>query len=211
MNFGDLYVGTHLQDKDSIPCQDRLVIDISHELWLEQPKGIEQKIYSFGLSFGRMFEKPFSRSFSLAIGPSLRSSHHYSNAQFGKSWLSGTEKDTVIAFDKQAEYRINKLVLNYVDLNAEMRLKFGKHHNFKVYLGFRGGYLFNSHTKYVSDQSKYKVYRIDGATKLSYGPSIRIGIGGFCLFGHYLLQPVYDNQNKQTIKSVSLGISLLWL
>lgn len=210
ITIADMYLGYALQDKDSISRQDRFIIDITHEYLLEKPKNVEQKFYSFGLSFSKMFERPISKSFSIAIGPGIRSQHIYHNAEF-KQFVDINQNiyDTVAIFHPSVSYSINKTVLNYVDLAAEIRLKLGKENRFKIYFGFKGGYLFNQHQKYSDGNVKYKRYNTNGFNKFSYGPTIRIGVGSVCLFANYLLAPVYENNRSQKFQHASIGFSFL--
>lgn len=210
--FGEMYLGQTLQKKDSIARQDRLVFEISHELILEKPKGYQSKFYSFGLGMSRMFEFPFSRGFSFAIGPGFRSLHHYHNSQYSKFVNSrGELYDSIQSIHSSINYSINKTVLNFVDVTAELRIKSGKEHKFKVYLGFKAGCLFNQHEKYVSGKIKFKSYNTNGFNKISFGPVIRIGYNNVCLFANYLLSPIYENNRSQKIQSVSAGLTFFWL
>lgn len=211
ITFADMYVGFTLQKKDSISRQDRWAFDISKEQWLENENlpAIKQKWYSWGLSISRMFDFPIVRGVSIALGPGFRTLHHYHNGEFRSGIVP--PKDTL--FPIGHDYKLNKTALNYADLNAELRFRIGKQENYaKLYLGFRGGYLFNRHTKHIDGSgNKYKIYGISGFNELSYGPTLRIGYNAICLFAHYLINPVYENNTRQVIKSCSLGLTFYFL
>lgn len=209
--LSELYVGYFLQEKDSIPRQDRWVFDISHERWLESPGSIQQQWYSWGFGFTKMFDFPTSRSFSIALGPGLRSQHFYHNGDF-KQYISPlfavTDSITPMTYKS---YIVNKHVLNYADLAIELRLRLGKQHRFKFFAGFRGGYLFNVHSKYIDGDYKFKRYRISGFEKFTYGPTLRIGYGNVCLFLNYRLNKEYENNSGQTLHSFSGGLTFFFL
>ncbi len=212
MSLGNLYVGNTLQDKDSIPRQDRWVFDISHEQWLTQPAGIKSKPVSWGFAFTRMFEYPFSRNFSLGFGVGIRSLQHYHNGSFGEYVQTDNSiKDSLVPIHSSVKYSINKTAMNFVDASVDIRIKAGKKNTFKFYVGFKGGYLFSEHLKYKDAYVKYKRYNIGGFNKFTYGPTIRIGINNVCLYANYLLAPIYENNSKQKIESVSVGITLFFL
>lgn len=212
MTLGNLYVGNTLQDKDSISRQDRYVFDISSEQWLTKPNEIELKPYSWGFSFTRMFEYPFSNKFSLAFGLGLRSLHHYHNGEFAK-YVQPTDgiTDSLVPIHNSISYSINKTALNFVDAAVDIRIKAGKKNKFKFYMGFKGGYLYNEHIKYKDSSIKYKKYSNNGFNKFSFGPTIRIGINNVCIYGNYLLSPIYENNSGQKIESISVGITLFFL
>jgi hypothetical protein len=212
MTLGNLYVGNTLQEKDSIPRQDRWVFDISNEQWLTKPNAIENKPYSWGFAVTRMFEFPFSRNLSVGFGLGLRSLHHYHNGVFNQYVNSDNSiKDSLIPIKSSVNYSKNKTALNYVDGNFDFRIKLGRKNIFKLYLGFRGGYLFNEHLKYKDSSQKYKRHNNNGFNKITYGPTVRIGLNNICLYANYLLTPVYENNTNQKIESFSVGLTFFFL
>jgi Outer membrane protein beta-barrel domain len=212
MTLSNLYVGNTLQNKDSIARQDRWVFDISNELWLTKPAGIQNKPYSWGFAFTRMFEFPLSRNFSVGFGLGVRSLHHYHNGSFGQYVQADNSiKDSLVPIHSSVKYKINKTAMNFVDASVDIRIRGGKKNLFKFYVGFRGGYLFNEHLKYKDASVKYKHHNTDGFNKFSYGPTLRVGINNICLYANYLLAPLYENNTKQKIESVSVGITLFFL
>lgn len=208
-----MYEGFLSQDKDSFASQDRWNIDLAHEQWLEHPKGIEQKPVSFAFGLTRMFDFSLSRNNSFAFGLGMHWLNHYSNANFtstpGINDLPS--KDTLMAFSPTMSYHLNKYVLQFLDLNTEIRLRFGHERRVKFYAGFRGSWLISHHLKYRDDLVKYKNHHVPGFEKFNYGPTLRIGLDKISLYACYLLVPVYNNASKQQIKSFSAGITIFFL
>jgi hypothetical protein len=208
--IGDLYTGFFLTNKDSVHRQQRLVFDLSKEQWTEHPAYLMLKPYSWSFAVTRMFEYPASRSFSIALGAGIRSLHHYHNGQFDHFEKNGRGRDSITLYPDGTTYKINKIALNYADVNLEFRLKLGKEHYGRLYIGMKGGYLVNCHTKYKDDHQKIKAYNIPWFTRVTFGPTVRVGYNNVCIFGHYLITPVYENNTRQEISSASVGISLMF-
>lgn len=210
--LSDMYVGFFAQDKDSFAAQDRWNFDFTYEHWLEKPNGLEQKPYSFGIGLNRMFDFSLTRNNSFAFGLGMHWLNHYSNARFISIAYNGERiRDSLLFYPSNAKYKVNKFVLHFIDLNAELRLRFGHERNVKLYLGFRGSYLIGNHTKYKDSSSKYKVYDIPGFSSINYGPTIRLGIGAISLHACYWLKPIFTNAHQQNITSFSAGLSFFFL
>lgn len=208
MRLGDIYNGFFFTDKDSVPRQHRTAFDFTYEHWLTSPNGITQKP-SWGFAWSRMFEYSASPGFSFAWGIGLRSLHHYHDGfynQYTKNDL--TVVDTFMRLPVGTNYTKNKIALNYVDGLMEFRLKPGRDHIWRLYAGFRGGYLFNNHTKFKGDKGKVKDHNIPGYEKFTYGPTLRIGFSNLCVYVHYLIKPIYKNNSGQNISSLSAGLTL---
>lgn len=207
-----LYTGWFLHAKDTNTAQDRFVVDFTSDQWLEVPEGIKFQAYSRGFAFQRMFDMPFGRNFGVAFGFGITSNHYYHNGTFAR--LNDTNNrayDTLMPLPAGTNYKINKLALNYIDGSFEFRIRSSGKNPFKFYPGFKIGYMFNGHSKFVDDVHKYKLFRISGMKDLRYGPYLRVGIRNITLYGMYSLTPFYKNERGQEIQNFSVGISLLFL
>ena len=89
--------------------------------------------------------------------------------------IKGHSFDVVLAkdsFDRRALQYKNKIIAtlkligileDYVDVPLEIRFKTkadAQNQSFKFAVGFKGGYLVNSHTKYKDSGGKIKIYDI---------------------------------------------------
>lgn len=208
MRLGDIYNGFFFTEKDSIPRQHRTAFDLTYEKWTTTPAGITQKP-SWGFAWSRMFEYRTGNSFAFAWGIGIRSLHHYHDGFYNQYTKNDkTVIDTFMRLPYGTNYTKNKTALNYVDGIAEIRIKPGYQHIWRFYAGFRGGYLFNNHTKFKGDNGKVKNYNIPGYQHFSFGPTLRIGFSNLCVYVHYLLTPIYKNNSGQSISSLSAGVTL---
>jgi hypothetical protein len=115
-------------------------------------------------------------------------------------------------------YRLNKHSLSFVEIPFELRIRSmktsteeRKRSNFKVYLGFKAGYLFNIHSKYIDDGLKYKLYTFNNKLLYHYGPTLRIGFKKITLNAFYSLTPLFIEGRGVPISPFSVGISWMRL
>lgn len=211
ITLNDMYLGFFNQEKDSFASQDRWNFDVTSEQWLDKPKGIEQKPYSFGIGLNRMFDFSLTRNHSIAFGIGMHWLNHYNNGDFAPKPVPFDVKTVLSPIPSTIKYSVNKYVLHFIDFNAELRLRFGRERRAKFYMGFRGSYLLGSHLKFKGDGVKYKIYKLPGFTSLNYGPTVRLGLGRMSLYAMYYLLPVYENNSGQKISAVSVGLSFFYL
>lgn len=117
----------------------------------------------------------------------------------------------------------SQLITDYFDVPVEFRFSTQPEDpskGFKVSVGGRVGYLFDSFTKikYSEDgeTKKLKDHETFNLNKFRYGLSAKIGIGNFAIFGYYNLSTLFkDGQdpgsgNNATthMKNFTIGISL---
>jgi hypothetical protein len=116
------------------------------------------------------------------------------------------------------QYKKNKINLNYVEVPFELRIRSMKESvedrkitNFRLYLGFKAGYLVNSHTKYVDDESKVKVFNIKNLLTYRYGPTVRIGFKKIAFHGFYSLTSIFEEGKGPELYPFSIGLTWMRL
>ncbi|MBL0739605.1 outer membrane beta-barrel protein [Chryseolinea lacunae] len=116
----------------------------------------------------------------------------------------------------------SKLITNYFEIPAEIRFTLNPDdpaRSFKIGVGGRIGYLFDSFTKIKYSENgetkKIKDKQDFNLTKIRYGLTGRIGFGNFSLFGYYNLTPLFekgkglkDSGTFNDFNTMTIGISL---
>lgn len=119
----------------------------------------------------------------------------------------------------------SQLITNYIDVPVEIRFMTKPEdptRSFKVSVGGRIGYLYDSFTKLkYSDNGgtkKVKDKQDYNLNKIRYGLSGKIGIGNFSFFTYYNLSPLFekgkglrdsnDSSNPNDFSTYTIGISL---
>ena len=195
--------------------KDRIVLDFTFDNWLHQlpaSSGFSTDWFSRGFNLYMMYDVQLGSSpMSLAIGAGLGTSSMFLNSAIVKADSGKVSTFAPITQD----YKKNKLSLNYVEVPIELRYRSKSSPNgnsFKVALGFKGGYLFNSHTKYkIEENGKSKTFkesRIDNLYKFRFGPTFRIGYGPVNFIAWYGASKVFDNGKGPDLRPFSVGISI---
>jgi len=116
----------------------------------------------------------------------------------------------------------SQLITNYFDVPLELRFSTrpdDPSKSFKISIGGRVGYLFDSHTKIKysdnGETKKYKSHEKFNLNDFRYGLYAKIGAGNFAIFGYYNLSTLFqtgrdpDVGNVTTsMKNFTIGISL---
>lgn len=195
---------------------DHIVLDVNYDRFQTTPQGITQGYLNVGVDAYLFHDHPMNKKGTLAwaigLGFSGLNIHH--NGQ----WLYEMEDDQLVTklvpYPDGLSYKKNKLSLNYVEVPFELRIRTMNTSledrnatNFRFYLGFKGGYLVNSHTKYKDDESKIKVYDIKNLLVYRYGPTVRIGFKKLSLHGFYSLTSIFEAGRGPELYPFSVGLT----
>jgi hypothetical protein len=198
--------GDEIQKKILDP-KDRIVVDFNYDAFTHLPQGIAQKAYSFGGNIFLMWDYPFGYGpFSVAFGAGLSTHDVHTNGRITYS-LDGS----YTSFEPiTMKFNTNKLSLNYVEIPLELRMRTRGDHNFKLTLGVKGGYAYNTHTKYEDADGKIKVYKIRNINPWRYGATFRIGYDRYNIQAFYALSELFlKGRGEAGVVPFSVGIGLL--
>ena len=190
--------------------KDRLVMEITSEMWLTKPDSIKIKGTSRGFGMYWMVtdldmgNSNFSFSFGLGV--------FASNIFMDKTAL---ETDSMTYFPTIAgDFKKHKIVTTYLELPIELRYrsKPDKTNNgFKFAIGFKGGLLVGSHTKMkakdaLGDLTVYKNNNIKHLNQYRYGPTLKFGYGSFNITAYYSLAALFNKNKGPEIVPFSVGL-----
>ncbi len=200
---------------------DHLVIDFNVDRFQQLPTGVEQGYYNFGVDAYMFHDHPMNKKGTLAwavgIGFSGFNVHHNSKI----TYKVDQNQDLFTEWEPYQDglnYKKNKISLNYFEVPVELRIRSMKESvedrkitNFRLYLGFKGGYLINSHTKYKDDESKVKVFDIKNLLDYRYGPTVRIGFKKIAIHGFYSLTSIFEEGKGPELYPFSVGLTWMRL
>jgi hypothetical protein len=189
---------------------DRLVLNLTSDNWMHQTEGMETKPFrSRGFSFLIMNGLTNqSGTFAWVLGLGISSQNVHSNTFPLDS--GGTNYTSMNPFPSGTTYDLNKLSLNYLDAAFEIRLATheNNHYNrFKLNVGIKGGWLFQSHTKFDSGDNKIKTYDIENLNQFQYGITGRIAYAHWGICGYYSFLPIFKKDHGPNLIPYSIGIS----
>lgn len=224
--FAQVAIDSTAAKKDSVvlsrnPARDRFIFDLHWDGWLDAPDSMDIKGFSSGVGFHFFYDVPFGKpstekaGASFAIGIGYSASNYYNKSFF--SYDTTTNITSVNPYSADITIKKDKFVVNYLEVPLEFRFhtKENKGNSFKIAIGFKGGYVFSNHTKYVGedpqqisdDDIKVKVYRIPNVNKLQYGPTFRIGYGNVNLQAYYGLNTIFEDGFGPSGQPITVGIS----
>jgi len=195
--------------------EDKIVLEITNDMWLNLPDGVDLRGFSPGVKVYLFSDYTFGKSdvsFAWGLGVSVDNVH--SNAEFIQDEAEeGVAGDQVLTpFAEGYEYDKNKFVTTFIELPLELRyIKTGPN-PFKIAAGFRVGYMVSNHQKIIDTEGKRKFYDFDNMNRLRYGVSARLGVGMVQLTGFYSLVPlIEEGKGTEDLTAVSLGLSFTFI
>lgn len=189
---------------------DKLVFEITNDMWLDLPAGVELRGFSPGFKAQFYSDYTFGQEsiVSFAWGLGISADNVHSNARpVQEEFLDGSLGDQEIEpYPENYDYEKNKFVSTYLELPIEFRVITKGRNPFKFAAGFRLGYLLSDHQKIIDTEGKRKLYDFNDITKWRYGVSARIGMGIVQLTGFYSLTPLIEGSDN--VIPISVGIAL---
>ena len=213
--------------------RDRLIMEFNWNWWLNTPEDLGLQGKSRGFNFYFFYDAPIGGdNFAIAPGIGIGNSNifHTSFLTVDTDTTSETFGNTLISpFPEDNEgnitldFKKNKVSLTYVEIPVELRFRTNRNprngNRFKFAVGFKGGLLINSHTKYVgtdtrpgalpgnTDFVKYKEHRLLNVSNFRYGVTGRVGYGNVNIHAFYGLSEVFEEGQAFTANPLEIGIS----
>ena len=189
---------------------DKLVFEITNDMWLDLPKGVELRGFSPGFKAYFFTDYTFGpdATVSFAWGFGISADNVHSNAVLYQEELPDGElgDQELVPFPEEYDYEKNKFVTTYLELPIELRFITHGRSPFKFAAGFRLGYLLQDHQKIIDTEGKRKIYDFNDVTEWRYGVSGRIGVGKIQVSGFYSLVSLIEGSDG--VIPFSVGIAL---
>lgn len=194
-------------------------VGVSADIWQGLPQDVDARTINQGSQVFGMYNHRLGESVAyLAAGLGIGVHNLYSNSVIGDA---KADSIVFVPIPGNINYKKSKITLAYLDIPVEFRIKTDKH--FRLALGFKAGYLINSHTKYKGDLYTYdnlgnaiagnntvvKERDISQVEDWRYGPTLRIGYKWINLTAYYQLSKVFQADKGPQIYPVSIGLSVI--
>ncbi|MDO7173392.1 porin family protein [Mariniflexile sp. AS56] len=195
--------------------EDQFYIGITYNLLGNKPTDLSQSGFSSGLHFGIVKDMPLNEARNVALGIGLG----YSLNSFNQNLLIDKDASGTVTYavlDDGSTYSKNKYTNQLLELPIEFRWRTStpSEYNFwRIYAGFKVGYLVSSTTKYKGDLGYLKHRNISDFNKLQYGVTLSAGYNTWNLYIYYGLNPIFSNDatlNGSTIKANTLKAGLMF-
>ena len=177
--------------------------------------GMRSKWFSRGLAVGFSWDFRIKGSrVSIAPGVSYSCTNIYSRSSMQRTDTGGTTFQSLPVYGADTTGKINKLVLQYINIPIEIRIRsnIDKYGNcFKWVVGIVGGVRVDEHTKYKLDQNGdvnvYVIRRDPDFNLFRLAPQVRWGYSFFNVVASYDVTQVFKTGRGPKANAFNLGIS----
>ncbi len=203
---------------DSVPAvadpkyrEDQFYASVAYALMQGNPDGYKQYSFSTSLSTGFLRDMPLNkrRNHSIALG----FGYTYNNIKHN---LAVTEKGGVNSYNviDKDQYKLNKLVLHYLDVPLEFRWRNSdsiSHKFWRVYLGVKASYMFYNKAQLEPEEGggTVKIRKDPNINKFVYSTYISAGWNTWNFYVSYGT-PIYDTAmidgKRLKMSPVKLGL-----
>ncbi|WP_412561794.1 porin family protein [Winogradskyella sp. MIT101101] len=195
--------------------EDQFYVSITYNLLNIKPNGVNQNGFSSGFHLGFIRDMPVNERRNVAIGLGLGLSSNSYNQNVS---ILETNNDISYNIIDESEVNVskNKFTTYLVEVPLEFRWRTSTATDYsfwRIYSGFKLGYLFYNSTKFKSDNGDEKLTNVEDFNKLQYGLTLSVGYGTWNFHVYYGLNSIFDNSaklNGQSIDMKSLKIGLMF-
>ncbi len=203
-----------LKKLDSLYREDQFYAGVTYNLLDNKPEGIDQNGLSFGVNLGFIKDMPISKKRNVALALGLG----YSTNSFNQNLLLRKSNNIVdfSVLDDQNAYTKNKISTHLIEVPFEFRWRNSTPESYsfwRIYTGFKLGYIFNHKVKHVGDMGNYKLSNIDELNKFQFGITMSLGYNTWNLHLYYPLNPMFSNEailNGKVIDIRTVKIGLMF-
>lgn len=198
---------------DSLYKEDQFYAGITYNMLGSTPSGLSQSGFSTGFHLGFIKDMPINKNRDVAIGVGLGySSNSFNHNLFVNKNILGNFEYSIL--DDNNSYSKNKFSMHLVELPIEFRWRTStptSYEFWRIYMGFKLGYVFANTTKYVSDLRTIKYNNLAGFNDFQYGLTISAGYNTWNVYLYYALNPIFTEDviidgNKTSINAVKVGL-----
>ncbi|WP_397363748.1 porin family protein [Olleya sp. R77988] len=210
VNAQDNYSSTNVID--SLYREDQFYLGITYNLLNNKPNNVSQNGFSSGVHLGVIRDMPINtnrnKSIGIGLGVSLNS--------FNQNMLineSNKEITYSVLDDSDVDYSKNKFYTYVVELPIEYRWRTStatEYSFWRIYNGFKVGYLFANGTKYQGSPNDVALKNTDAFTKFQYGLTMSVGYNTWNFHLYYGLNKMFDNAfingEKLDVNTIKVGL-----
>lgn len=199
---------TVVKEIDSLYKEDQFYAGITYNLVGNKPSELKQTGFSTGFYAGYIKDMPINKKRNVAIGIGIG----YATNSFNQNLLidkdaSGNAVYTILD-DSSGNYTKNKFSTNVIELPIEFRWRTSTATNYefwRIYTGFKLGYMFAHTAKFEGDLGNYKYKDIKDFNNLQYGLTLSAGYNTWNFYFYYGLNSILNNDASLNGESIDIN------
>ena len=194
--------------------EDQIYFGITYNLLTQMPADMAQIGFSSGFHFGLIRDFPLNENRNVGLGIGLG----YSGNSVNQNLLISENPGGSLSYSigSTDTFSKNKFTMHLVELPFEVRFRSSTVDDYqfwRIYAGFKLGYLFHSTVKYKGQPSDYKIKPLDDFRTFHYGLTLSIGYDKFNAHLYYGLNPLFEDAAKLNneildVRLIRIGLML---
>jgi hypothetical protein len=205
----------NLREVDSLYKEDHFYAGITYNLINHQPSGLSQDGFSLGFNLGYIKDMPINKSRNKAFGIGIGySTNSYNQNMLIKRNENGRFEYSLL--EDRNTYGKNKFSTHLIEVPIEYRWRTSTPSDYefwRIYVGFKLGYVITHTTKYEGDLGRLKYTNNDDFNNFQYGLTMSFGYNTWNIHINYGLNPIFSKNtqvNGQNIDMRDLKIGLIF-
>lgn len=186
--------------------EDQFYFAVTYNLLGKMPQEMSQNGFSSGFHFGFIRDMPINKDRTIAFGLGLG----YSANSYNQNLLISKDQQGDFNYEilESDSFTKNKFSTHLVEIPFEFRWRSSTAESYKfwrVYSGFKLGYVFASTTKYKGSPENIKLRDSDDFEKIQYGLTLSVGHNTWNAYLYYALNPIFKNEAKIDGKPIDMN------
>lgn len=202
----------NFQAVDSLYREDQFYFGVTYNILQHRPYGVSQNSFSAGIMTGFLRDFPINKKRTFAIAPGIGFSFNNFKENLVVDNTSGTVNYYTIPVGQV--YDKNKLAMYAIELPIEFRWRNStpeSHKFWRIYSGFKVGYVFASQSKYVDPNTKIIVHNNPDLNTIQYGAYVSTGYNSWNLYAYYGFQNFFKKSlSGQSKEFNTLNVGLMF-
>ncbi len=195
--------------------EDQFYVSVNYNLLNLKPINVSQSGFSSGFQFGFIRDMPINEKRNLAVGLGLGISTNSYNQNL---LIETVNNDIIYRIINESDGNVSKnkfsTYLLEVPLEFRWRTSTATDYNFwRIYTGFKVGYLLYNSSKFRSDYGNVSLYNINDFNKFQYGLTLSAGYATWNFHVYYGLNSIFNSGamlNGESIDMRSIKIGLMF-
>jgi hypothetical protein len=206
--FGKLGSNSNLfSDEDN--SHDNLSFDITHNRFMGDLNGVDQKWNSIGVNINSMRDIPFGPTsmFSFAFGTRFAFNNFRSNGVM--NIIDSTNNTQFMVLPDSVSRDKYKFATNYFEIPVELRFRYeGPDRMIRISIGGVVGWRMRAFEHWTNGDLRYKEYNFPDINRFRYGVFARVGFKHVGLYAGYYLQPMFKNEGSSNLNILNFGLNV---
>ena len=206
------------KDIDSLYREDQLYAGITYNLLSQKPIAVAQSGFSFGFHFGFIRDIPINKVRNKAFGIGLG----YSTNGYNQNILIARDDSGKFTYNLLADsdtYSKNKINTHIIEVPIQFRWRTSTPSDYsfwRIYAGFKVGYVVSHVTKYKGDLGEIKHYGNNDFNDFQYGLTLSAGYSTWNLHVYYGLNSILSDNARLNdapidMSAIKLGLMFYML